>query len=209
MRAINRALVALLSVCLLVVILGQVIPPPGEVGAQALPPPPTIAAPLPAPAPDAGLPVAVVPVQPPAVVAAVPVSQPPAVVPPDVSEPSLVAQALSYLLPLLASILSALAIWVLGLLGRRFRVQLDLEQGSKLRGAVRAAILGAEEWAARQAKVAGGPPPAGPLKASWATEALRRQYPAVLPADLALLLDEELGGMPGYGASSAPKGGKK
>lgn len=206
MRVINRAVVALLSVCLLVVLLGQVIPPPGEVGAQALPPAPTIAAaPLPSPAPDAGLPLAVVPIQPPAVVAAVPVSLPPAVAPPVEPEPSLVAQALSYLLPLLASILSALAIWVLGLLGRRFRVALDLEQGSKLRGAVRAAIFGSEEWAARQAKVAGGPPPAGPLKASWATEALRRQYPAVLPADLALLLDEELGGMPGYGASSAPK----
>ena len=134
----------------------------------------------------------------------------------DLSEPSalrvvdvtpspwsgLLPTVLAYLLPILAAFLSGLAGWVLLLLKRKTGIDIDTARDGAIRTAVRAAIHGAEEWAARQAKV-GQTKPDGAAKLQWVLNAVRAQWPTAIPVDLARVVDEELGASP-WGASGPP-----
>ena len=205
MRTANRALMGMLSLILVTVAIGQVIPPPYDAGAQTPPAASGIAV-VPPSAPVPEVPVVVPPLP---VASLPPVAPPPAIIleAAPIPEPgfwaSLGGQVLSYLLPMLASIVTALLGWVLLLLRAKLGLAVDLTRDSMVRAAVRSAILGAEEWAARQLKI-GQVPPGGAGKLSWAVAALRAQFPKLLPADLSRMIDEELGALPGVGASSTP-----
>ena len=147
------------------------------------------------------LPVAVVPV----VAAPVPAEAAPDVVPPIVPAPepsiwqNLGVQLFGYMLPGIAGVLVALLSWLLLLGARRLGLNIDLARDSMIRGAVRAAIAGAEEWAARKLKA--GSKTGGAEKLQWAIDQLRERYPGALPDELRRMVDEELGLMIGVGAT--------
>jgi len=159
----------------------------------------TAAATLPsAPPSPVVLPVAVVPVA--------DVAMPPVVIPatpPPAPEPSiwqgLGGQVLSYVVPIAGSLLSVLGAWLLLLLKKRLNLNIDVTRDSMLRSAIRAAIAGAEEWAARRLKT--GQKTDSHAKLQWVVDALIVQYPKLLPDDLKRTIDEELGLMPGAGAT--------
>lgn len=104
------------------------------------------------------------------------------------------------LLPVLTAVLTALAIYGLGLLAKRFKIQLADEHQAILRLAVRKAISGAEEWAARKAGVESDPIE-GSKKAQWVHARLKDMYPNLAPDELDKMIDEELGAIKGVGAS--------
>lgn len=104
------------------------------------------------------------------------------------------------LLPVLSAILTALAAYGVTLLAKRFKLQLADEHQAILRLAVRKAISGAEEWAARKAGVESDPI-AGSKKAEWVHARLKAMYPDLAPDELDKLIDEELGAIKGVGAS--------
>lgn len=104
---------------------------------------------------------------------------------------------LSYLLPILASVLTALASYALRLLARRFKLEVDAQTDAALRVSIRRVILAVEEAGARALKVENKTTD----KAAVALDLLTKAFPNMLPADLARMLDEELGGMKGIGAS--------
>ena len=104
---------------------------------------------------------------------------------------------LSYLLPVLASVLAALASYAIRLLARRFKIELDAQAEAALRLAVRRTIFAVEELAARKLKVESKPTDKGQA----ALSTLQALFPNMLPEELARILDEELGQTPGIGAS--------
>lgn len=112
----------------------------------------------------------------------------------------LLHSVIAELLPVLTAILTALAIYGLSLLAKRFKIQLADEHQAILRLAVRKAISGAEEWAARKAGVESDPIE-GSKKAQWVHERLKDMYPDLAPDELDKMIDEELGAIKGAGAS--------
>jgi hypothetical protein len=113
---------------------------------------------------------------------------------------TLLSQILGALLPVLAAFLAGLLAWVLSIVARKLGISLDLARDAAIRAAIRAAIGGAEEWAARRLKTS-EPAASGAEKAQWVLDAVQRQWPGVLPADLKRMLDEELAYLPRVGAT--------
>jgi len=190
LSAVRGALTTLGAVTLgLLLLLGVAVaqdgagPPPDSVPAAA----PSVEAPVPAAVPTLAL------------------SEPAAVRVVDVT-PSpwsgVLPTVLAYLIPVVGAFLAALLGWALALLAKRMGIQTTAAQDAALRAAIRAAIGGAEEWAARKAK-AGELQPSGKEKAARVVDIVARQWPAALPADLHLRLDEELAASP-WGATPPP-----
>jgi len=109
----------------------------------------------------------------------------------------IVAEAL---LPVLAALLTALSSYAVSLLAKRFKVQLDDEQQLVLRIAIRKAVAGAEEWAARTAKIESNPI-SGARKAKWVHERVKALFPNLTPDELDHLIDEELAQLVGVGST--------
>jgi hypothetical protein len=107
---------------------------------------------------------------------------------------------LAYVLPILASVLTALATYALRLLARRFKLDIDARAEAAIRLGIRRTIFAVEEAAARRLKVESKPTDKGKL----ALDVLAKLFPDMLPEELARMLDEELGQTPGVGASAAP-----
>jgi hypothetical protein len=194
LEAKDAAVRALVAVCLLLCLLPALAsaqdgagPPPDSVPAAV----PSVEAPVPAAVPTLAL------------------SEPAAVRVVDVT-PSpwsgVLPTVLAYLIPVVGAFLAALLGWALALLAKRLGIQTTAAQDAALRAAIRAAIGGAEEWAARKAK-AGELQPSGKEKAERVVDIVARQWPAVLPADLHLRLDEELAAVEGCGATGGAVGG--
>lgn len=109
----------------------------------------------------------------------------------------IVAEAL---LPVLAALLTALSSYAVSLLAKRFKVQLDDEQQLVLRIAIRKAVAGAEEWAARTAKIESNPI-SGARKAKWVHERVKVLFPNLTSDELDHLIDEELAQLVGVGST--------
>jgi hypothetical protein len=104
------------------------------------------------------------------------------------------------LLPVLTAILTALAAYGVTLLAKRFKIQLSDEHQAVIRLAVRKAIGGAEEWAARKAGVKTDAVD-GAEKAQWVHARVKALFPTLSPDELDRLIDEELATIKGAGAT--------
>lgn len=112
----------------------------------------------------------------------------------------LLNEIMGYILQGLAALISAMILVGLQRLAKRFNLQLSEREQAMVRGAVRKAIAGAEEWAARELK-ANRQPVAGVQKAARVKGMVTAQWPKLLPDDLDRMIDEELAAMSGVGAT--------
>ena len=108
------------------------------------------------------------------------------------------------LLPVFGALLTAFSSYAVTLVARRLKIRLADEEQAMLRGAVRKAIAGAEEWAARKANL-DTDPVAGARKAQWVHERIKENFPKVAPDELDRLLDEELAMIADVGATKEKK----
>lgn len=106
------------------------------------------------------------------------------------------------ILPILATLLSALAAWALTLINARLKVNLGTAKDSAVRALIRNAIAGAEEWAARQLKTnPGAAPITGKDKAMWVRDRVLEATKHAFPDDFDKILDEEIAHVSGAGAT--------
>ena len=104
------------------------------------------------------------------------------------------------LLPILAMVLTAFASWGLQILAKKWGLQLDLEKDAAVRMAVRTAIGGAEEWAARKLMLDDDVVD-GADKAKWVHQQVTALWPKLIPDGLDRMIDEELSLMYDVGAT--------
>jgi hypothetical protein len=107
----------------------------------------------------------------------------------------------SYLLPVIAAILSALAAYGLRYLAKKWKIDLDLAQDAAIRTAVRSAIAGAEEMASRKLKLEPGKAVPGSEKAQWVFDRVNQMFPDLININLHKMIDEELAQIRGVGAT--------
>ena len=108
------------------------------------------------------------------------------------------------LLPILGALLTAFSSYAVTLIAKRLKLKLRDEEQAMLRGAVRNAIAGAEEWAARKANLDTNPV-AGARKAQWVHERIKENFPKLAPDELDRILDEELAMIADVGATKEKK----
>lgn len=104
-------------------------------------------------------------------------------------------------LPALAALLAAFVLWGVQRLAKKWGIEIKAEETAALRVAVRAAIGGAEEWAAQQLKLDRKVKPGGAAKLDYVRKRIRQQWPELLPADLDAIVHEELAATYGAGAT--------
>lgn len=109
-------------------------------------------------------------------------------------------EMMAELLPVMGAILTAVVTYSVSLLAKRFKIQLNDEHQMLVRFAVRKAISGAEEWAARKANVETQPVD-GAQKAVWVKSRLKAMFPKMTSEQLDAMIDEELGAIKGVGAT--------
>ena len=109
-------------------------------------------------------------------------------------------QAFELLLPILGALLTAVSSYAITLITKRLGVKLKEDQERVLRGAIRTGIAGAEEWAARKAKVESRNIK-GAEKAIWVHNRLKKLFPELATEELNDLLDEELSQLSQVGAT--------
>jgi len=107
---------------------------------------------------------------------------------------------LAILLPVIAAILTAVISWGATKLAKKWGIQLDLSKDATIRMAIRTAIGGAEEWAARKMKLEDKSVD-GAEKAKWVHDQVSALWPKLLPDSLDGMIDEELAAMAGVGAT--------
>ena len=95
------------------------------------------------------------------------------------------------LLPVLSALLTAIISYGAILYIKKLKIQLSQEQEDQLRLAVRNAINGAEEWAARRVKL-DNKQVAGLEKASWVHDRIKESFSGLTTEELEKLIDEEL-----------------
>ena len=120
---------------------------------------------------------------------------------------SLGIQVLSYMLPVIAAVLTSLTTWGLSLLAKKWKIDLNLSQDAAIRIAIRAAIGGAEEWASRKLKLDAKAGVSGAEKAQWVIAVVEKQWPNLTPAELDRMIDEELSAISGVGATGQSREG--
>lgn len=103
-------------------------------------------------------------------------------------------------LPVVGALLTAVVTYAVSLLAKRFKLQLNDEHQMLVRFAVRKAISGAEEWAARKASVE-TQAVSGAQKAIWVRNRLRSMFPNLTSEELDDMIDEELGAIKGVGST--------
>ncbi len=109
-------------------------------------------------------------------------------------------QALAYVLPIAATVLSALASWALIAIRKKTGIDIDIRQDAALRVAIRSAIAGAEEWAARKLKLEDKKVDANE-KADWVWNIITKTWPKLEKSEFDGLLDQELAMAAGVGAT--------
>tara|TARA_Y100001937_G_C6934866_1_gene247661 strand:+ start:187 stop:552 length:366 start_codon:yes stop_codon:yes gene_type:complete len=113
-------------------------------------------------------------------------------------------EVLEVVLPIIGALLTALSSYAITLLTKRMGIKLNAEKEEMLRSAVRSGIAGAEEWAARRAKIE----PhniSGAEKAKWLHDRLKKMYPNLAPQELHYMIDEELAKITDVGATGVRK----
>lgn len=109
-------------------------------------------------------------------------------------------EILSYLLPVIAAVLTGLISWGLTKLVKKWGIQLDLTKDAAIRRSIRAAIGGAEEWSANKLKLE-DKSVSGAEKARWVHTQVSKLWPDLVPDDLDGFVSEELSSMRGVGAT--------
>ena len=108
------------------------------------------------------------------------------------------------LLPIVGAMLTALSSYAVSLLCKRMGIKLDEEKEAQVRTFIRSGIAGAEEWAARRAKV-DSRNVTGLEKAQWVHAHLKRKYPSMASDELDLMIDQELAMLKDVGATGSKK----
>lgn len=103
-------------------------------------------------------------------------------------------------LPVLGALLTAISSYAVTLIAKRLKIRLADEEQALLRLAVRKAIAGAEEWAARKANLETNPI-AGASKAQWVHDRIKEKFPKITSDELDRMLDEELALIADVGAT--------
>ena len=103
-------------------------------------------------------------------------------------------------LPPLAALLVALIMWGLRKLFKKIDWDVKARQDAAIRELIRAAIGGAEEWAASKLKASGSKPD-GAEKLEWVRQQVDKLWPNAIPDDLDGLIHQELARVSGAGAT--------
>jgi len=120
---------------------------------------------------------------------------------------ALIKQVIEIVLPVLATVLTALGALVVQRLQQKFKVQLnDIEQ-KVVRGTIRKAIVGAEEWAARKMGHEGIDRVGGLEKADRVLSVVKKAYPKLEESEVMQLIDEEIATIEGLGSTMEKVGG--
>jgi hypothetical protein len=104
----------------------------------------------------------------------------------------IMTSVLEILIPVLASVLTALAAIAIRKLQARFDIELSQQQNNMMLGLVRNGIASAEEWAARELKVDGSRIVSGRDKAQRVIGVVKAMYPEVQESEIAMLIDAEI-----------------
>lgn len=107
---------------------------------------------------------------------------------------------IEHLLPVLGALLTALSTYAVRLIAEKLKIQIAAEEEALLRHAIRKGIAGAEEWAARKARINSNPIH-GADKALWVSARVKEMYPSLSDQEITRLIDEELAGIKGVGAT--------
>lgn len=110
-------------------------------------------------------------------------------------------EVLQAMLPIITTVLTAFAVQGLRLLSKKFKLDIDLTNDAILRIAIRSAIGGAEEWAARELKLDGKSTIVSSDKVALVRGVIKAKYPDLTSEEFDTLLDEELAAMEGVGAT--------
>lgn len=108
------------------------------------------------------------------------------------------------LLPIVGALLTALSTYAVSLIAKRLKLRLSEEEMIFVRAHLRKAVAGAEEWAARKAKLE-SKPVAGASKALWVHERMKEMFPNLTSDQLDKLIDEELATLSDIGATGSRK----
>lgn len=108
---------------------------------------------------------------------------------------------LEILIPVLASVLTALSAIALRKLQQKFAIELTMNEQEAIKGLVRDGIASAEEWAARKANLEAGATVRGREKASRVTALVKAVYPKLSENEIAVLIDAEIARTEGLGAT--------
>jgi len=111
------------------------------------------------------------------------------------------ATVLEILIPVLASVLTALAAMAIRKLQARFDIELSQKQDEMLLSVIRNGIASAEEWAARELKVSEEKRISGKQKAQRVISIVKSLYPDVKDSEVAMLIDAEIARADGLGST--------
>jgi Na+-translocating ferredoxin:NAD+ oxidoreductase RnfG subunit len=108
---------------------------------------------------------------------------------------------LEILIPVLASVLTALSAVAIRKLQKRFDLELSDQQNEMLKKVIRDGIASAEEWAARKAKLNDGATVRGREKAVMVTNLVKAAYPKLTESEIGHLIDAEIARTEGLGST--------
>ena len=106
------------------------------------------------------------------------------------------------LIPVLASVLTALAAIVLKKLQKKFDVELTAKENESVKTLIRDGIASAEEWAARKANLKDGSVASGREKAHRVISLVKDVFPKITDNEVAMLIDAEVARTEGLGATN-------
>lgn len=113
----------------------------------------------------------------------------------------LVKPLVEIVLPVLATVLTALGALVVQRLQHKFKIEVNEKEQDAIRACIRRAIIGAEEWAARKIGHEKLDRVAGLDKAEKVLSVVRRAYPKLEEAEVLQMIDEEIALIQGLGAT--------
>lgn len=105
------------------------------------------------------------------------------------------------LIPVLASVLTALSAIAIRKLQKKFDIELSANENEMIKTLVRDGIASAEEWAARKAKLDSKDIVSGRLKAERVLNMVKAVYPQLTENEIALLIDSEIARSKGLGST--------
>lgn len=105
------------------------------------------------------------------------------------------------LIPVLASVLTALSAIAIRKLQKKFDIELTANENEMVKTLIRDGIASAEEWAARKAKIDSKDLVAGKLKAQRVINMVKAVYPKLTENEIANLIDSEIARTRGLGST--------
>jgi hypothetical protein len=96
------------------------------------------------------------------------------------------------LIPVLASVITALSAIAIKKLQKKFDIELSANENEMIKTLIRDGIASAEEWAARKAKLSPEDVVSGRIKAERVTSMVKAVYPQLTDNEIAFLIDAEI-----------------